>query len=463
MNEAPLMLSVSGMRGLVGQSLTPPVAARYAAAVGQWFKDGTTRHNGTPHIVLGRDSRPSGQLIEMSAAAGLIAVGCRVTCLGIVTTPGVAIMTEHLGADGGMVVTASHNPIVWNGIKTLRPDGAAPAPHEADEIIALFKADRVTYAPVDHLAPVAQDTTTHGVHVDRVLAHIDVAAVRARNLKVVLDSVHGAGGASAAVLLQRLGVELVHLYAQPTGRFPHEPEPTRENLTGLCDAVLTHRANLGFAQDPDADRLAVVDERGRYVGEEYTLALACMNVLSRPDCGPDALAVANLSTSRMIDDVAKHAGARVARTPVGEASVAAAIRAKHAVIGGEGNGGVIWPKVIHVRDSLVGIALLLELLARQDVPLSAIVDQIPQYAIVKDKIQIQPGMAQRCADALSSHFDTQQVDRQDGVRIDWPDQWVHVRPSNTEPILRIIAEARDEASARNLLDQTRQVLATSCA
>lgn len=453
-NEAPLMLSVSGLRGLIGQSLSPSVAVRYAAAFGQWLKSGRSQ----PHVVLGRDSRPSGQMMEMAAAAGLIGVGCRVTNLGIVTTPGVAIMTEHLQADGGMVMTASHNPIIWNGMKALRADGVAPDQDQAKDIIERFKADRVTYAPVEHLEPLAHDTTTHQVHVDRVLAHIDSATIRQRKIKVVLDSVHGAGGAVAAMILAKLGVELVHLYAEPTGQFPHRPEPTRENLTHLCDAVIEHGADVGFAQDPDADRLAVVDERGQYIGEEYTLVLAALNVLSRPCTPRDSVLVTNLSTSRMIDDIAAKSGATVTRTPVGEANVAAAIRACGAVIGGEGNGGVIWPPVIHVRDSVVGIALTLELLAQRQVPLSAIVEQVPRYAIVKDKVDVEAGMAHRCLVALQNRFDSQKIDLQDGVRIDWSDRWVHVRPSNTEPILRLIAEADSQANAKQLIADTRQTL-----
>jgi len=456
MSQAPLMLSVSGLRGLVGQSLTPPVAARYAAAFGQWLKG--AKPDGSPHVVLGRDSRPSGQMIEMAAMAGLVSVGCEVTSLGIVTTPSVAIMTEHLQADGGMVVTASHNPIAWNGIKALRPDGVAPPPDQAAQIIDRFKTDQVSYAQVERLIPLKHNADTHRVHVDRVTGHLDVQAIRTRKLKVVLDSVHGAGGAAAVMLLDQLGVELVHLFAQPTGHFPHPPEPTKENLTHLCDKVREHQADIGFAQDPDADRLAVVDEQGCYIGEEYTLALACLHLLNRQDRQPDPVVVTNLSTSRMLDDIAKQAHARVIRTPVGEANVAAAIRQHHAVAGGEGNGGIIWPKVIHVRDSIAGIGLLLELLVQKNLPLSAIAAEIPRYAIVKDKVNIQPGMAQECTEKLCNYFASEKLDLQDGVRVDWADRWVHVRPSNTEPILRIIAEADTQATAKQLIHDTRCVL-----
>lgn len=454
------MLGVSGLRGLVGRSLTPEVAARYGSAVGTWFASagGTAQ----PHIVMGRDSRPSGAWVAAAATAGLAAAGCRVTDLGIATTPAVAVMVEHLHADGGMVITASHNPIVWNGIKTLRRDGCAPPPEQAARIVGLFKEGPLTFAAPDTATPLARDDSAAKVHVERVLAHVDAAAIRAAKLTVVVDSVHGAGGDEAAMLLDALGVTRVHLYAEPTGQFPHPPEPTREHLTELAAAVAKAGAAVGFAQDPDADRLAVVDERGAYIGEEYTLALCAMHVLAagRPSQanGPITLA-ANLSTSRMLDDLAQRHGGRVIRTPVGEASVAAAMRQHHALIGGEGNGGVIWPKVIHVRDSIAGMALILELLATRRQPLSALAAEIPSYAIVKDKVELSPGLdVAGVLRRVAAAFPDAGRDTQDGVRLDWPDRWVHVRASNTEPILRFIAEARDAADAHALIDRVRQSL-----
>ena len=452
MSTDTLMLSISGLRGWIGQSLTPPIAARYAGAVGSWLK--ATSGKAHPHIVVGRDSRPSGEMIQQAALAGLTAVGCRVTTLGIVTTPGTAIMVEHLHADAGMVITASHNPVDWNGIKTLQHDGIAPPPAQARQIIDRFRNEQLDYVPVDQLQPVTHDDTTHRVHIDRILKHIDVPAIRRAKLAVVLDSVHGAGGPSAAMLLKELGVTNLHRYAEPTGLFPHSPEPTAENLITLCDAVKGAKAHLGFAQDPDADRLALVDENGRYIGEEYTLALCAAHLMTRAP-GP---AAANLSTSRMIDDIAAAHGQIVHRTPVGEANVANTMRERRCVVGGEGNGGIMWPPVVYVRDSLVGIALLLEMLAKSGKSLSQLVAAIPRYAIVKDKLPIQPGMADRTIANLKKAFAGQRIDLQDGIRIDWPGKWVHVRPSNTEPILRIIAEAPDEKSARDLIGQMRKHL-----
>jgi phosphomannomutase len=449
--EAPLMLSVSGMRGLVGRSLTPSVVARYASAFGSWLCDHVD--SGVPHVVLGRDSRPSGQMFEMAAASGLAAVGCRVTRLGVLSTPGVAIMAGHHRADGGMVVTASHNPIIWNGIKALKHDGAAPPADQAMQIIERFKADNFTYAAVEAIQPCDEDDSGVKVHLDRVLPHVDVNAIRAAKLKVVVDSVNGAGGEEARSLIESLGVELVHMYPEPTGLFPHTPEPTRENLTELCEKVKRHDAAIGFAQDPDADRLALVDELGQYIGEEYTLALSAMHLLGKGD-----QVVANLSTSRMVDDIAAAVGASVVRTPVGEANVAAGMKQCGAALGGEGNGGVIWSRVSGVRDSLVGMALLLEMLAKRGRPLSELVAQTPAYAIIKDKVDASEALIKQIGPILKKAYSNERVDTQDGVRIDWPGRWVHVRPSNTEPIVRIIAEAANDDQARGLVDQVREAL-----
>lgn len=454
MSQAPLMLSVSGLRGVIGQSLTPDVATKYAQAFGQWLI-GRSK-DPTPHVVLGRDSRPSGEMIQNAATAGLLSVGCRVTELGIVTTPSVGIMIDHLGADGGMVVTASHNPIIWNGLKVLDAHGVSPPPEQVEQVIGSFKGGPIQTLPVHQLRSIERNDTSHQVHVDRVLGHIDVAAVQGRPKKVVIDSVHGAGGAAARMLCDRLGAEFVHLYAEPTGQFPHAPEPTRENLAGLADAVRELGADVGFAQDPDADRLAIIDERGTYIGEEYSLALCAMHVMSRT---PNSAAVANLSTSRMIDDLATQFGGRVWRSPVGEANVAKRMRLEKATIGGEGNGGVIWPTVGYVRDSISTIGLVLELMATRNQSISQLVNQIPAYAIVKHKVDIRPGMADAAVKMLAEAYADQRIDTQDGIRIDLDDGWLHVRPSNTEPILRIIAEAADENQAKVLVDRAEGLIA----
>ena len=467
MTESPLMLSVSGLRGIVGASLTPPVAARYAAAVGRWMIEQTGRPD--PKIVVGRDSRPSGQMFEHAAIAGLISVGCRVASLGIASTPGVAVMIRQLDCDGAMVITASHNPIIWNGIKTLAPPGVAPSADQAARIIELFHEGDVPGADVSRLQPVTHADNVEAVHSQLILEHINVKAIQQAKLKVVLDSVHGAGGPEAMVMLDALGVEVLQLYGEPTGQFPRPPEPVKDQLGELCQVVTEHHAAAGFAQDPDADRLAVVDETGRYIGEEYTLVLAAMHLLDRAKTGAgvgmaaqpeNAVVAANLSTSRMIDDVAAAAGAEVVRTKVGEANVAQAMQNRHAVCGGEGNGGIIWPRISLVRDSLVGIALTLEMLALRDVKLSTIVDQTPAYAMIKDKVALADAgiVMSDIGPCLRDYFTRPDFDEQDGVRLDWPDRWVHVRASNTEPILRVIAEAPTEPDARALVNDVRAAL-----
>lgn len=483
MHDAPLMLSVSGLRGVVGASLTPPVAARYGAAVAHWIQQRAGKQYGSgvhgPHVVIGRDSRPSGPVIEMAVVASLRASGCRVTSLGIASTPGVAVMVRHLCADAGIVITASHNPIMWNGVKVIREDGAAPSAEQAHAIIAAFKHDQTAYVPAQQLGSHSENHTVVDVHAKLILDQVDVEAIRRRRLRVALESVHGAGGPETAALLAALGVELIHLYGEPTGQFPHEPEPTRANLTGLCAAVREHQADIGMAQDPDADRLALVDEKGVYIGEEYTLALTAMHLLTRRATGnrpagelgdrktpagnlpvaPIPTVVTNLSTSRMLDDIARQCGATVVRTPVGEANVAAAMQRHHALIGGEGNGGVIWPVCSHVRDSMAGAALILELLALRNQTLSAVMNSIPAYAMVKDKVQLPAGAPlPPLTNLLPARFPEARCDLSDGVRLDWPNRWVHVRPSNTEPILRLIAEAPGEEAARRLIADVRRIL-----
>ena len=456
MNDAPLMLSISGMRGLVGQSLTPTVAARFGAAFGSWLWSSRRPGNDQtkpPTVALGRDSRQSGPMIEAAVASGLAATGCKVIRVGVLSTPGVAIAANHLKADGGMVITASHNPFPWNGIKPLRHDGVAPPPNEVADIIRRFKENDFSYVGTDQLLPFTDFPAGDKHHVDEVLALVDVDLIKSANLTATVDSVHGAGGDEAKHLLHALGVKLHHLYAEPTGDFPHTPEPTKDNLVELSEQTAKLGADVGFAQDPDADRLAIVDENGSYIGEEYTLALCALHKL-----GQGEAVAANLSTSRMVDDIANRIGATVVRTPVGEANVTQGMRDHNATLGGEGNGGIIDNRISQVRDSIIGMAYVLELIASRKQPLSEIVSDIPAYAIVKDKADVDPAILETMPEKMQAAFADQKIDLQDGVRVDWQDKWVHVRPSNTEPIIRVIAEASDEAQAKALVVKVRDVL-----
>ncbi len=298
------------------------------------------------------------------------------------------------------------------------------------------------------------DTQTHALHVKRVLEHVDVLGISSKRYKVVLDSVNGAGCVATATLLSKLGCQLVHLNGSPDGRFPHEPEPTEKNLVSLSEEVRRHHAAVGFAQDPDADRLAIVDEAGAYVGEEYSLALCAKWLLSRRP----GVTVTNLSSSRMLDDIAAACNSQVIRTPVGEANVVQAMLAHNAVIGGEGNGGVIDPRIVPGRDSLVGMAYVLQLMAATNLSISQLVAQIPRYTIVKIKFPCRREEANRVVAALKGRFASEKIDAQDGIRIDWPRAWLHARPSNTEPIMRIIAEAPDRSAAEKLIADAQSVV-----
>ena len=454
-SEAPLMLSVSGARGIVGKSMTPEVAHRLAAIWGQHVASTES----SPLMVLARDSRPSGPELAEAAAQGLCDAGCRVISLGIAATPTVGVMIGSARASGGVMITASHNPSPWNGLKLLDGMGTAPSSDVAAAIIERFRSDEQVPSRTASME-VVEETRGHDTHGAKVLGQIDPAVIQNRGFKVVLDSVNGAGGIAGASLLKRLGCEVVHLGEEPTGDFFHPPEPRKEHLGALCEAVLEAGADIGFAQDPDADRLAIVDDRGEYIGEEFTLALAARSFLARQP-GPTA---ANLSTSRLIDDVAAEFGCQVHRSAVGEANVAQSMRAAGAVIGGEGNGGVMLPAVTWVRDSLSAMALVLDLLCRESQPLSTIVEGMPRYAMLKQTIELAGSEARsKLASGMTAVIDhyAEQPDAtlhtEDGVRVDLPEGWIHLRPSNTEPIARLIIESEDEASARALGEAVRSI------
>jgi len=443
------------MRGTVGGTLTPPVIGQMAAAFARWLQS-TPRTDPAkpPRIVFGRDSRPSGFWVRDAAVAALVASGAEVIDLDIVTTPGVAMMVQHLHADGAMIATASHNPIQWNGLKMLNHQAVALPPQDAQRVKQLFSENQPHYVRVQQLIPPRRNSETHALHNKRVLDHIDVLGISTKRFKMVLDSVNGAGCVATATLLNKLGCQLIHLNGTPDGQFAHEPEPVAENLTALADEVRRQKASVGFAQDPDADRLAVVDENGTYIGEEYTLALCAKWILSKRP----GVACANLSTSRMLDDIAAAHNSTVIRTPVGEANVVQAMLHHHAVIGGEGNGGVIDTRIVPGRDSLVAIGYILNLMAATGKTISQLVSVIPRYQIIKTKFECRREDANRAVEALKKEFASEKIDTQDGIRIDWPNAWVHARPSNTEPIMRIIAEAPNRATAEQKIAAAQNVV-----
>lgn len=444
-----LIISISGLRGIVGRNLHAETAARYGAVFGTFLR----RSGRRGPVCLGRDSRPSGPMLASAVTAGLCSVGCEVIDLGIVTTPTVGILTRHVQAAGGVVITASHNPIEYNGIKLLLDNGIAPPKPQAEEIRSLY--EQGAFDPVGSVecgrVRSADDPDT--VHVEKVLAIVDRKQVRRAGFRVVLDSVNGAGGRPGVRLLRALGCEVVEVNTEPTGLFAHGAEPTAENLADLGRHVLEAKAHIGFAQDPDADRLAVVDAEGRYIGEEYTLALAAKVVLE-DRVGPVA---ANLSTSRMIDDVAAAVGARVIRTPVGEANVAQAMVENECVIGGEGNGGVIDLRVGPVRDSLVAMALILQGMARSGQSIAALAEGIGRYDMTKLKFPADAEQARRILDRAGQMFADARVDTSDGCRFDLPDGWIHLRTSNTEPVMRAIVETDSPERTRHYVQAVERI------
>jgi phosphomannomutase len=448
-----LIISISGMRGIVGENLTPSIAAEYGCAFGTFLKSKHTGKGGKLSVCIGRDSRSSGQMLKSAVATGLCAVGINVVDLGLVTTPGVGIMVRELQCNGGVVITASHNPIQYNGIKLLLGDGIAPPPETASQIKQYFIDRHFALVDSPHCGTVTSNELTDAIHISKVLAIVDKEAIAAKKFKAVLDSVNGAGGRVTKKMLSELGCEVAAINDEPTGIFAHRPEPIAGNLTGLCKVVKEKEADIGFAQDPDADRLAIVDEAGTYIGEEYTLALAAKYIFSRES----GKAATNLSTSRMLNDIAEKEGGQVIRTAVGEANVAQAMLKHNCIIGGEGNGGVIDLRVGPIRDSLVAIALVLQLLAETGKTVSQLVSEIPAYYMSKEKISVDNQQAQRILESAKKTFDKAKLDTTDGCRFDFDDGWLHIRPSNTEPVVRVIAEATSKQTVRKYIEAVLKI------
>jgi len=459
-----LIISVSGMRGIVGENLTASIAVDYGSVFGTYLKNslqGESRNaaQDTLSVCIGMDSRPSGEMLKSAVVAGLCAAGIDVIDLGVVTTPSVGVMVRELSCAGGVVITASHNPVAYNGIKLLLANGVAPPVPEAEKIKHCFLEKKFSLSDSVHCGRVSSSDQADATHIAKVLAIVDKDAIAAKQFKVVLDSVNGAGGRITKKLLAEFGCEVTAINDEPTGLFAHGPEPTAANLTGLCEAVKDQVADIGFAQDPDADRLAIVDDNGTYIGEEYTLALAAKYIFGKRTGN----AATNLSTSRMIDDVAGGAGGRVIRTAVGEANVAAAMFEHDCIIGGEGNGGVIDLRVGPVRDSLVGIALILQLMAETEKTISQLVGEIGGYYMSKDKFSADRDQAQRILESAKEIFAGAKLDTTDGCRFDFDDGWLHLRASNTEPVMRLIVEAKDRQTAQKYIDQVTAIRAKTLA
>ena len=436
------ILSISGLRGIVGDGLDPEYVARFSASLGTMLNGGT--------VVLSRDGRSTGEMLRHAVVSGLMATGCRVLDLGIASTPTCGVMVTALGAAGGLQLTASHNPIEWNGLKPFSAQGSVLDKALGEKLLAVLNGSPC-YRSWSGLGSLEMVADPNSEHQRRVFKLVDVAAIKACRFKVVLDCNHGSGSVLGPSLLRDLGCEVIVMGEVADGNFEHPAEPLRENLTSLMSAVTAHGADAGFAQDPDADRLAIVDNTGRYIGEELTLAVCADHVLLHRK-GP---VVVNGSTSRVTADLAAKHGCEFHRSHVGEANVVSMMRAVHATLGGEGNGGVIEPQVGYVRDSFVSMAYVLDGLAQRrstsrPQSLAEWVDTLPRYTIIKDKLHCPREQVDLACDALRATFKSATATEGDGLRLDWSDRWVQVRASNTEPIIRVIAEAPDESLAKSL-------------
>jgi phosphomannomutase len=436
-----LKISVSGVRGTIGDSLTPQLAARFAAAFGTYVGGG--------RVAVGRDARPSGEMLTNAVFSGLLAAGCQPVAIGICPIPSALVFTKESRSAGAIVVTASHNPREWNGLKFLSGRGLYLTASEVEEFLDIYHQGEFALAGAERYRPIVQENDPVRAHLDRLLGRLDVAAIRKKRFRVVADCANGAGSVLLPSFLEALGCKADFLNAARDGTYAHPSEPLPENLAALRRRVKERRADIGFAQDADADRLAIVDEKGAALGEEMTLALAVKHVLA----GNPGPVVVNLSTTRAIDDIAAAAGVPVFRTKIGEINVVEEVLAKGAAIGGEGNGGVIWPKVHPCRDSFAAAGLVLESLAVSGKPVSALRAEIPSYVMIKDRIGGTPEDAHRILGRLRKTYAGEDISTLDGLKIAFGDAWVHIRPSNTEPIIRILAEARTAPRARRLIEK----------
>ncbi len=440
------IISVSGFRGIVGQSLTPLIAARYAAAFAAELPAGP--------VVITRDGRTTGSMLAAAITSALQAMGRKSIDAGVAATPTTGVLVRELQAAGGIQITASHNPAEYNGIKLFSAAGRVIPATDGAAVLGRYRDGRFTWADHSQIGTAQSFSDSIEAHWRLIRRTVDVHLIQRRRLVVLLDANHGAGSVLARRMLDELGCQVKILGGEPNGRFEHPPEPTEENLAGVLTAVTECGANIGFCQDPDADRLAVIDENGRYLGEEYTLAMCVDHVLRRRK-GP---IVTNCSTSRMSEDLAAKYGVPFYRSAVGEANVVDKMLETAAILGGEGNGGVIDPRVGLVRDSFVSMALLLEAIATRDRPISALADELPRYSIVKTKITLPAARVVSGFESLKRHFKGAVCDCLDGVRFDWSGKWLLVRASNTEPIVRAISEAPSAEEARRLCEAAGTVL-----
>lgn len=446
-----LIKSISGIRGTiggkVGDNLTPVDAVKFASAYGTFLKNSNINKELT--VVIGRDARISGPMIHNLVVQTLVGLGINVVDLGLSTTPTVEVAVPLEKADGGIILTASHNPKQWNALKLLNKKGEFLSGDDGAQILELAEAEAFDFADVDSLGTIIHRDDYMDIHIDKVmdLPLVDVEAVKKKNFKVVVDGVNSSGGIIIPNLLRRMGVEVVELYCEPNGDFPHNPEPLKEHLGAICELVPKENADFGIVVDPDVDRLAFISNDGEMFGEEYTLVACADYVLSKTPGNT----VSNLSSSRALRDITEKHGGHYAASAVGEVNVVELMKKNHAIIGGEGNGGIIYPELHYGRDSLVGVALFLTYLANQEKTVAELRASYPQYYMSKNKIELTPKInVDMLLEQMAENYSNQDISTIDGVKIDFATSWVHLRKSNTEPIIRIYTEAPTQDDADGL-------------
>ncbi|MFA7615557.1 MAG: phosphoglucosamine mutase [Weeksellaceae bacterium] len=454
-----LIKSISGFRGTIGgkinDNLTPIDAVKFAAAYGSWLKQSAVGKR--MKVVIGRDARISGEMVSQLVGSTLIGLGIDVIDLGLSTTPTVEVMVTELNADGGIILTASHNPKQWNALKLLNGRGEFLSANDGAEVLKIVEKDDYTFAEVDNLGNYSKNEKGIEIHIDKILnlPLVNQKAISEKKFKVVIDAVNSTGGIAIPPLLDRLGVDYVKLYCEPNGHFPHNPEPLKEHLTEISKKVVEENADFGIVVDPDVDRLALISENGEMFGEEYTLVAVADYVLSKT---PSAT-VSNLSSSRALRDISKKYNQKYEAAAVGEVNVVLKMKEIGAKIGGEGNGGIIYPELHYGRDSLVGIALFLSLLAEKNIKVSELRASFPPYFMSKKKIELTPEInTDRLLEKIQGKYQNQEITTIDGVKIDFENDWVHMRKSNTEPIIRIYTEAPTQKQADELADRFIQEL-----
>jgi phosphomannomutase len=434
-----LKISISGVRGVIGDSLSPAMLTRFAQAFGTYIGSGT--------VVIGRDPRTSGEMVKQAVIAGLLSSGCGVKDIGMCPVPTIQLLVRRHKAQGGIAITASHNPAEWNALKFIGADGLFLDSGQAREMLDIYHQGEYTKVAGAEMRVVEDVSGATDLHVKTILDALGPLARGEKQLRVVLDSCNGAGSFVGPKLLDALGAEVIPISVTPNGLFPRPAEPVPENLGDLCAAVKENQADIGFAQDMDADRLAIVSEQGVPIGEDYTLVLATLYVVGKE---PGAV-VANLSTTSALEDVARRFGCPIFLTKIGEVNVTEAMQREKAVIGGEGNGGVIYPRINFARDSLVGMALVLHLLAQTGKTVTELLSELPKYRMIKEKLVCASDKIAAVLRMLRQEYADYPMDARDGVKVMLPHAWFHVRGSNTEPIIRVVAEAATEAQAREIV------------